>query len=724
MLKPTLTAAVLFIMSFSTAIGQDKPTGLLVNLIAHTEKTNTLINSKLPLFSWIVPGSANGTRQVAYELILSDSFLEAKNGKGNVWTSGKRGVDSSISVRAIDVNLQPSTTYFWRVKTKTNTAGESDWSDIKTFKTADQLNESNVSSEALVKTRQSPSTIKQLSSELSFLDFGKDAFAQLSLSLSSKDGRDTVVVSFGEAIKAGRLDANPGGTVRYQKVRVPLSKGSKRYQIKFNKDQRNIGPAAILMPDEVGEVYPFRYVEVEDYGTRLSKKDVQRDMVHYPFDDEASYFKCSNDTLNQIWKLCKYSIKATSFAGIYVDGNRERIPYEADALINQLGHYGVDREYSMARKSMSYLLKHPTWPTEWILQALIISWNDYLYTGDKQLLESNYEILKNRTLMQLKGNNGLISSTSGLQTNEFAESINFNGKIRDIVDWPLSETDGYVFNKYNAVVNAFYYQALVKMEKIAGALDRKSDVNFYRQESEKLRAAYTTTFLDPTTGLYKDGEATTHSSLHANMFAMSLGLVDEKNKGQVSDFIKSKGMACSVYGSQFLMESLYDGFNGEYARKLLTDSGTRSWYNMIRVGSTITLEAWDNKFKPNQDWNHAWGAAPANIIPRKLMGIEPTSPGFEDILIMPQTGDLEEAEILTPTIRGPISLKISNKKVYTLKVTLPANMRGQVYLPVLEGKTEITCNGKRVSASPVPGKPFFNAGKIESGTWTFTMKQK
>ena len=29
---------------------------------------------------------------------------------------------------------------------------------------------------------------------------------------------------------------------------------------------------------------------------------------------------------------------------------------------------------------------------------------------------------------------------------------------------------------------------------------------------------------------------------------------------------------------------------------------------MIRVGSTITLEAWDNKFKPNQDWNHAWGA--------------------------------------------------------------------------------------------------------------------
>ena len=145
---------------------------------------------------------------------------------------------------------------------------------------------------------------------------------------------------------------------------------------------------------------------------------------------------------------------------------------------------------------------------------------------------------------------------------------------------------------------------------------------------------------------------------------------------------------------------------------------------MIRVGSTITLEAWDNKFKPNQDWNHAWGAAPANIIPRKLMGIEPIAPGFAEVSIMPQTGDLEEAEITTPTIRGPIVLKIENKKAYTLSVNLPANMRGKVYLPMLEGKTVMTCNGKTLALKQVPGKPFWGAGKIESGSWTFTMKQK
>lgn len=39
---------------------------------------------------------------------------------------------------------------------------------------------------------------------------------------------------------------------------------------------------------------------------------------------------------------------------------------------------------------------------------------------------------------------------------------------------------------------------------------------------------------------------------------------------------------------------------------------------MIDQGSTITMEAWSLKAKPNQDWNHAWGAAPANLLPRYL----------------------------------------------------------------------------------------------------------
>ena len=113
-------------------------------------------------------------------------------------------------------------------------------------------------------------------------------------------------------------------------------------------------------------------------------------------------------------------------------------------------------------------------------------------------------------------------------------------------------------------------------------------------------------------------------------------------------------MACSVYGSQFLMDGLYEAGEADYALQLLTSDAERSWYNMIRVGSTISLEAWDDKYKPNQDWNHAWGAAPANIIPRRLMGVVPTEPGFSRIEIRPQPAGLEKASLRIPTIRGDV----------------------------------------------------------------------
>ena len=93
------------------------------------------------------------------------------------------------------------------------------------------------------------------------------------------------------------------------------------------------------MPEHIGPVMPFRYVEIENASGSLKPEMLRQIMVHYPFDDAAADFRCSDERLNAIWELCKYSMKATSFGGIFVDGDRERLPYEADAYINQLGWY-------------------------------------------------------------------------------------------------------------------------------------------------------------------------------------------------------------------------------------------------------------------------------------------------------------------------------------------------------------------------------------------------
>src|SRR5690606_15621713 len=114
-------------------------------------------------------------------------------------------------------------------------------------------------------------------------------------------------------------------------------------------------------------------------------------------------------------------------------------PYEADAYINQLCHYAVDNEYTLARYSHEYLIKHATWPTEWILQSVLMAYNDYLYTGDLRSVSHYYEDLKAKTLTVLEEDNGLISTRTGKQTPELMKAIHFKGdSIRDIVDWPHS----------------------------------------------------------------------------------------------------------------------------------------------------------------------------------------------------------------------------------------------------------------------------------------------
>jgi hypothetical protein len=176
-----------------------------------------------------------------------------------------------------------------------------------------------------------------------------------------------------------------------------------------------------------------------------------------------------------VCNISKYSIKATSFAGLYIDGDRIRIPYEADAYINQLGHYYTDREYSIARRTNEYFIDHPTWPTEWILQTVLMFHNDLMFTGNIESLAKYYKALQYKTLYEIARPDGLISSKN--VNDEVMLNLGFSNakeRIRDIADWhpsqkdtgwklatPEGERDGYDMTEINTVVNAFHYRSLV-----------------------------------------------------------------------------------------------------------------------------------------------------------------------------------------------------------------------------------------------------------------------
>lgn len=721
-----------FILLYTIPAHAQTPEGLMTDLLAHPDMqvkngyrvpsvhtkaaflqtVSVKIASKRPAFSWTVPPSV---MPKAYRILLT-SYPDTTT---IIWDS-KKSAFNAYTARA-GKDLQPNKLYAWKVKIWNSKGIESNFSAPSIFFTDSVLQDHATAKYPLLKTDQLPMQLKQVLDTFR-IDFGKAAFGQLKVKLHADKDGDAVLVRLGEAILPnGSINRKPGGTIRFQQYSLPLKAGTHTYEVKIRPDARNTGPQAIKMPEYIGEVLPFRYCEIEGYKGRLQQNDVIRAMVNYPFDDNAAEFDSPDTILNAVWDMCKYSMKATSFAGTYVDGDRERIPYEADAYINQLGHYAVDREFSLARSSQEYLLHHATWPTEWILQSVLMAWHDFLYTGDPASIKYFYDDIKAKLLMPLAGDSALISTRTGKQNAVLMQTIHYNGKeLRDIVDWPHTgilglgkseggETDGFVFTDYNTVVNAYYYAALNQITGIARSAGRTADVRLFMDKAGQVKKKFRELLWDENRKVFRDGIGTDHASLHANMFALAFGLVEEKDKEAVMTFIRSRGMACSVYGSQFLMDAVYEAGDGEYGLQLLHSQDERSWYNMIRAGSTIAMEAWDNKYKPNQDWNHAWGAVPANIIPRRLMGIEPIDPGWGRFRIRPQIGSLPWATLKLPTVKGTIYASYTQTATtFVMKVTIPGDTRAFVQLPCAG---RITVNGVQVEKMSL----------LESGTYEISV---
>lgn len=716
------------------------PSALRVDLLLqdnHPDTTRLAVSTAnlQPGFTWQMNDATDNSYQTAYRILVASTAEKLAANQADGWDSGKVSERWQPEILYRGRPLLPNATYYWKVMVWNNRKAASAFSAPAVFRTAAVLKPYQTAFRPLVKSIQGPVAIRQLNNKNTLYDFGKDAFGQLNVQATSASGKDTLKIHVGElTAPAGNVERKPPGTLRYRLLSLPLKKGRHHYPLIFLADKRNTGANAIKMPADIGEVLPFRYAEIENTAKGVEVSAVLRHAVTYPFNDRAAVFMSNDSLLNQVWELSKYTIKATSFTGLYVDGDRERIPYEADALINQLSHYAVDAEFSMAKRTLEYLIYHPTWPTEWSLQNLLLAWNDYLYSGSIGTVKSLYPQLKPKLLTALARKDGLISTRTGKQDSAFIRSIHFekfneNAALKDIVDWPQKggfglrkeapgETDGFIFTDYNAVVNAFYYQAILSMRNIALALNEQKDAAFYTALAAKVKVAFQQAFVNPVTGTIKDGETTDHSSLHANMFALAFNLVPEKNKTAVLAHMRSRGMACSVYGAQFLLDGLYDSNEAVYALQLLTATDKRSWHNMIRSGATMTTEAWDTEYKNNQDWNHAWGAAPANVIVRKLMGLEPLSPGFKTIRIKPQPGQLKTAALELHTLPGNIKIAFDKSDTqFSLKTTIPPNVTAVVYLPKKTVTDQLLQNGKVIKGT-AEGK-FWKISDVKSGTHVF-----
>ncbi|MBR2964325.1 MAG: family 78 glycoside hydrolase catalytic domain [Lentisphaeria bacterium] len=491
---------------------------------------------------------------------------------------------------------------------------------------------------------QTADSVREFDGGVSVLDFGKDAYCHLVLTLKAeREGKLEVLV--GEVLKPnGRIEENPGGSRICYKETLTVKPGEADYLMKFPPHKNPYGG---MSRPQTPEIAPFRYVEIRNPGG-VEVAEVVR-VAHFPeFDDDASKFECDIPELVNVWEFCKYSVKACVPFGLYIDGNRERMPYEADSYVTALSHFAVDANYAACRASIEWSLDNPTWPTEWRLLMPELVKVYLLYSGDFETVRGWYERLKPFLL------------SGSLDEHGFLTAKRLPQGVRDIVDWPEGERDGYEMKDVNFVPNAFRHLALLDMAYLAEQTGHADEAAQYRREAAALNICLHEFMFDGS--LFVDSPGSKHHSVHSQMAAVCTGVAQEVEKPAIAEFLKGKDMACSVYGAQYLLDACFELGLGEHAVELMTSDGLRSWRNMLRAGATVTMEAWDNSVKPNQDWNHSWSTAPANVVARRLFGIRPLAPGFAEFCVEPAPC-LKNGSYCQPTPLGPIKVMVNGGHV-------------------------------------------------------------
>lgn len=510
----------------------------------------------------------------------------------------------------------------------------------------------------LIREPRDPASIEWIDDDAVRLDFHRSVVGGLEIDVDAAGG-EVLDVRLGEEL-------NDDGSVRYDM----RTDNHYRDQFTLAEGEQSVGHWGYRV---------FRYAEVHGLPDGFDPESIDGWSWLYPFDDDAAAFSSSDDVLDEIWDFSRDSLRTLN-VDLYMDTpSRERRAYEADAFLQQLMHYALDRDYALARYSTEYLYENYTWPTEWKLTSPTAAWRDYLHTGDDRSLERWYDLLVDtKSVRHFMDDRGLVVKDPGGDHDPDAWT--------DIVDWPESQRDGYEFTDINTVVNSYNERSLRDLGRIAKTLGREAEAEDLTAAADESRAAIVDYLYDEDAGAFRDGLDVDHHALHASVYPLHFGIVeDEEVAAAAGEHIVDRGIRGNIFSAAFQVSALFDHGRADEAVQLLTSQETNSWWNMIQLGAGATMETWDPSLKSNTTYSHPAGASPTYLVPTGLFGIEPIEPGHRRFSVEPRPGGIEQAELRLPTISGAIEVAFDHdgdRSVHDLRV--PANTVAELQLSAEE----------------------------------------
>lgn len=390
-------------------------------------------------------------------------------------------------------------------------------------------------------------------------------------------------------------------------------------------------------------------------------------LVNEKRDEREGDFICSDEYLNRLYELCRYTDKICR-QSIHLDSplHQELLActgdYMIESLIEQyafgdldLTRFDIVRTADQLRKTGGRMF-HTTYSLLWV-QML---YDYYMYTADISLLEETADVIS-------------------LLLERFHTYIGASGVIENapnymFVDW--LNIDEYSLHHPpkalgQTVLNAFYYNALRLSSKIFTELKDTEISERIGRRAEALKTAYNRCFYDAERKMYFSGMNTADSAIappdqwmpenplkryynvHENVLSVLYGLCDpfEKQALIVRVLEDDTFVQPQPYFMHFVLEAVYTaGLWDRYGMALL-----QRWRDCTSRTEKGLAEAWSNF---NGDYSHAWGGTPAYQLPSKLSGMKILASGCDVISLKPRLYGLESADIRIPTRHGQISISM------------------------------------------------------------------
>ena len=442
----------------------------------------------------------------------------------------------------------------------------------------------------------------------------------------------------------------------------------------------------------------FRYFAIRE-NSDIYINEVSAIFRSFPV-KKSGFFSCSDETLNRIWEIGRWSMQICAHdtwmdtpwreQTQYIAGDtRYMLRYSAyafDPNIKLLHDYnllsggfsqrhsaeGAIRSryptgYHLGPKTSTYI---PDYQLEWILMLH----EHFIYYEDIELIRQLYPNLK--SLLDYfdtykSPERGLIGKVPGWV-------------VLDHPDTFKMDVDGE-----NTAVNCLYYGALNSAVWIAkNIMDEKEQALDWDLKARKLKKSIQKYLWSEKDNAYRDGFESERITQQTQVYAMNYGLVPENQKEAVIKFIKKQGRSCEQSFSYWLLNTLFS--EGEtqwalnYIRKHWGEQMNRNDFN------GAWFENWIPKLGRSK--SHAWGAGPTALLSEKVLGVQPITPGWKKFSIKPNLGDLEWCKGIVPSIAGEITVELKKlikdniEKGLQIKAVIPKRTSAEIHVPVQPSK--------------------------------------